>query len=264
MNLPIPEIRESCLPHDKDSREAFLEFQELVKRLEPALRAELRFRKDTPFEFPQILASWLFSSLQRVRVTCWGVISSLNSDNEVVFVLAVRALIESTGYLAYVDEKLSRTYAGDMTRQDMTMLAFQIKFANRKPADFGLTDSESELSKAVNVLTAIRRLDRVFQHEFQFKSDRTVTDWYDRLSEFCHPNTLGASIGSTLDFPGGTETFELEPGIRPAIRDQFGRYLRLTSLCFCVLYNRCWEEMISRQEVLPDWTPCGHPRIMPE
>ena len=264
MNLPIPEFRDSCLPDDADSRDAFLEFQELVRRFEPALKTELRFFKGRPLEFPQILASWLFTSLQRVRVTSWGVISSVNTGNEVLFVLAIRALIESTAYIAYIDHKLHEMYDGKMTRKDMTYLAFRMKFSTRLPTDFGLDEREAKLTSSVNVLTAIRQLDRVVKEEFGFRDSNPITTWYERLCEFCHPNALGNSTGSELDVQGGTETFDVEPVIREAISEQFGRYLRFTAICFCMLYNRCWEQMLEKHEALPEWTPRTDPRILAE
>jgi hypothetical protein len=264
MNLPIPEFRESCLPKDATIRNLFLEFQKWVRWLERTIKTELRFSKDHPVEFPLVLASWLLASLQRVRVTSWGVIAAVNSDNEVLFVLAVRALIESTAYVAYVDKKLRETYDGKLTRWEMTHLALRMKFSNRTPADFEFDKKEAQLTSAVNVLTAIGCLDSVMKEEIGVSSPRLMTKLYEQLCELCHPNMLGNSIGSELDYPGGIETFDIEPGLREGIRDQFGRYLGVILPCFGMLYNRCWERMFDKCEPLPQWTPPTDPRIVPE
>lgn len=76
----------------------------------------------------------------------------------------IRALIESTAYVAYVDKKLSQTYDGKMTRRDMTYLALRMKFSNRAPGDAGYEEKEAQLTSSVNVLTAIACLDDVM-HE---------------------------------------------------------------------------------------------------
>ena len=75
---------------------------------------------------------------------------------------------------------------------------------------------------------------------------------------------FGNSIGSELDYPGGVEVFDLEPGLGEGLRDEFGRYLGFILSVFCMLYNRCWERMFDEHEALPRWIPDTDPRIQPD
>src|SRR4051794_11084073 len=97
MALPIPCILSHARSTvDAETRTSLDLFESLVARLESAVKRKMRFNKGVAMEFPQIVASYLQSSLQRVRVTSWGVVSALNSPNEILFVMSVRSMLEST------------------------------------------------------------------------------------------------------------------------------------------------------------------------
>ena len=82
MNMPIPEVLDSQLPADPEARQHLILFQDVGRGYESALKTSLCFEQARPFEFPQLIASWLFSMLQRVRLTSWGVITAINASNE--------------------------------------------------------------------------------------------------------------------------------------------------------------------------------------
>ena len=157
MPLPIPHILESALKSaDSETRASLDLFEALVTRIEPAAKREIRFRRDVALEFPQIAASYLLSSLQRLRVTSWGVISALNAPNEVLFAMSVRGLLESAANLAHLRANLQRTFSGEMVRKDMTYLALRMKFATRKPDDAGYTAEEASRVSSVRRSSASR------------------------------------------------------------------------------------------------------------
>src|ERR1022692_4928455 len=142
--MPIPTVLSHSVASDEpETKETLALFEAVVARLEPAVRREIAFDKSAPIEFPQIIVSYLFSSLQRVRVTSWGVISALNAPNEVLFVLAIRSMLESAANIAYLKANMQKTYAGDVSRKDMTYLSLRMKFATRKPDDMELDDDEA-------------------------------------------------------------------------------------------------------------------------
>lgn len=262
MALPIPHILSHALATgDAESRKTLDLFEALVARLEPAVKREVRFKHGVALEFPQIVASYLLSSLQRVRVTSWGVISALNAPNEVLFVMSVRSMLESAANIAHLRANLQKTYAGEVSRKDMTYLSLRMKFATRKPDDMRLDDEEAKRVSSVNVLTAIKALDRFATADLGFASDKAMTTWYERLCEFSHPNCLGNSVGSKLDFSAGLETFEVDPGVRPAVLAQFGKYAYVSVYAFCLIYNGCWRMLTDAGEPLPTWEPSGDPVI---
>jgi hypothetical protein len=263
MALPIPHILGHALATENaETRKTFDLFEALIALLERSVKREIRFKRDVAFEFPQIVASYLLSSLQRVRVTSWGVITALNAPNEVLFVMAVRTLLESAANIAYLRANIKKTYVGEISRKDMSYLSLRMKFATRKPDDMKLTEEEAKRFSSVNILTAINAFDRFAATDLGFANDKAMTNWYERLCEFSHPNSMGNSVGSDLDFPGGMETFEVDPGLRPAILDQFGNYAYGSLYAFCLIYNDCWHMMANAGEVMPAWEPSGDPVIL--
>jgi hypothetical protein len=263
MVMPLPRVLSHALENaDAKTQRTFDLFEELVVRLEPALRRELRFCATVPLEFPQIVASHLLCSLQRTRLTSWGVISALNAPNEVLFVMSVRAILESAANIAYLNANLLRTYAGEVSRRDMTYLSMRMKFATRKPDDLELSAEETSLFSSVNVLTTIKALDRYAATNLGFANEKGTTNWYERLCEFSHPNSFGNSVGSELNFSGGWETFELEPAVRPAVLEEFGNCAYVSLYAFSLLYNDCWRMLSDAGEALPTWEPKGHPAIL--
>lgn len=262
MTLPIPCILSHALSTvDAEIRKSLDLFEALVSRLEPAVKREIRFKRGVALEFPQIVASYLLSSLQRVRVTSWGVISALNAPNEVLFVMSVRAMLESAANIAYLRANVLKTYSGEVSRKDMTYLSLRMKFATRKADDLELSADEASRVSSINVLTAIKALDRFAAADFGFANEKAMTTWYERLCEFSHPNCLGNSVGSELDFPGGLETFEVDPGVRPPVLAQFGNYAYVSLYAFCLNYNGCWRMLTDAGEALPVWEPSGDPVI---
>ena len=260
--MPIPHILSQALANaSTETRKTFDLIEALVALLEPAVKREIRFRGSIALEFPQLVASYLLSGLQRVRVTSWGVISALNAPNEILFVMAVRALVESAANIAYLRANMNQTYAGEVSRKDMTYLSLRMKFATRKPDDWKITEEEVKRIQSVNILTAIKAFDRFAVSDLGFANDKAMTTWYERLCEFSHPNCLGNSVGSELDYPGGWETFEVDPGVRPAVLEKFGKYAYVSLYAFCLIYNDCWRMMTEAGEALPTWEPSGDPVI---
>jgi len=52
MSLLIPEFRENCLPEDAEGRNRFVEFENLVKGFESAIKTELRVCQRSPVGVP--------------------------------------------------------------------------------------------------------------------------------------------------------------------------------------------------------------------
>ena len=171
-------------------------------------------------------------------------------------------MLESAANVAHVRTQLQRTYSGESSRKEMTYYALRMKFATRKPDDMGLTEEEASRVSSVNVLTAMKSLDRFVAAELGFKNDKAMSAWYERLCEFCHPNCLGNSVGTRLDFASGFEVFDVDPGVRPELRPLFSNYAYVSLYAFAQLYNACWRLLLDAKELLPTWNPDGDPVIV--
>jgi hypothetical protein len=176
--------------------------------------------------------------------------------------MAVRGILESAANIAYLRANMEKTYSGEMSRKDMTCLALRMKFATRKPDDMELSTEEASLVSSVNVLTTIKALDRYFVSELGFKYEKRMTTWYERLCEFCHPNTFGNSVGSQLNIREGWEKFDVDPAVCLAVLGEFGNCAFYSLYAFCLIYNDCWRMLAEAGEVLPSWEPKGDPDIL--
>jgi len=70
---------------------------------------------------------------------------------------------------------------------------------------------DSRFPEAFNVLTLINGADKVFVEMGGEKETNPFRSSYDRLSEFCHPNTLGLTIASDIIKSGGEKTVWVGP-----------------------------------------------------
>jgi hypothetical protein len=262
MTLPIPFINRHTYDTVQDGTEvSFTLFESLVAKLETATTRELKFSNEAILEFPQLVASYLTSSFQRVRVISWGVISSINGSNEPLFVLSIRSILESAANLAYLRENIIKTYSGEMSRNDMTYLSLRMKFATRKPDDWKLSNDEAARVSSINILTTIRALDRFACANLDFLNEKPMTTWYERLCEFAHPNCLGNSVGSEMKFVCMSEKYDIDPNIRPGVLAEFGNYAFVSLYAFCLIYNKCWRMLLDHHEVLPTREPSSDPFI---
>ena len=105
--------------------------------------------------------------------------------------LAVRTMLESAANLAYLRANIVKTYASELSRKDMTYLSFRMRFATRKPDDMELSADEASCTSSVNVLTAIKALDRFATAELGFANEKAMTNWYERLCELRTRTTWG-------------------------------------------------------------------------
>jgi hypothetical protein len=264
MSFSLPEFLPSALPSDDETREMLTHFQALISFYENGFKTSLRFRPKMKAEFPAILSTWLLSALQRSRIVAWGVIQSVNAGNAVIAVLAVRALLENAAYVCYARDGLQRTYAQKLSRMEMTMLAFRLRFSQRhNEKGCELTADEMERVKAVNILTVLGHLDRYFSNKFHGETRANVfTNWYGRLCEFSHPNGLGIEIGTEQRVADNYFSYEREPGICEEVLGVIAAPVFTAQYSLFELYNECWSLMIENGEQLPAMVPDSDPRIV--
>jgi hypothetical protein len=266
MNLPLPQFLPSALPQDEESREALILFEALLPYYEAGFKTALAFEPGTPAEFPAILSTWLLSIMQRSRLLAWGIIQSVNAANEITMMLSMRALLENVAYLCHARDSLAKTYRNELTRSDMTWTAFQLRFARRHVEHWeDFTEREKEVTRALNVLTALKRLDK-YAYEQNAGDTRPdlFTNWYMRLCEFCHPNVFGIEAGTHQSVADNEYSFHIEPRISEGAFAAACGAAFSAQYHFFNLYNECWGLMIENGEKLPRLEPDSDPRIVIE
>lgn len=265
MNLPLPQFLPSALPADAEIRKALCMFESTIPCYEKGFKTSLAFEPGTKDEFPRLLSTWLLSVLQRTRLLAWGIIQSVNASNESTVTLAARAMLENMAYLCYMRDNLQRYYAQEITRTDMTWVAFRIRFGRRHDEGWeDWTECEKDLTNAVNVLTALKHVDKYALAAYPQTRPDLFSNWYLRLCEFCHPNILAIEAGTKQNFSANKYAYQLEPVINEGTLGVIAETLVFTQYHFFTLYNECWAMMIENGEKLPQMTPNSDPRIVIE
>jgi hypothetical protein len=124
-----------------------------------------------------------------------GVALSWNNSNVLSAVLNARAMVETTAVFWEFGEQFSK-YSSALDFGAVDRLAMSYLFSTR---DDEILKESPEL-KARQVLNAIDLIDKTIIPHFR--------SHYDRLSEFCHPNSLGhRGLFSKLDRKTGMTAF---------------------------------------------------------
>lgn len=117
--------------------------------------------------------------LYRVVMLADGCCVAWNAHNPLAGALCGRALIETAAVVWDYQHQLSRL-CRDRDRMGISELAFKRTFATKLPGGL-LPKADIE---ATNILTLIDKMD----------PRKVVRDFYNLLSEFCHPNHMGHHI----------------------------------------------------------------------
>ena len=114
----------------------------------------------------------------------------------------------------------------------------------------GTRDEEIErVAESINVMSMIDSIDQYFKHLFPEKKVQTVRKTYDLLSEFCHPNFSGITIGAQTDKNIGIVGFK--KSLELSNEDlAFSSYLILSTTVFLEFYDMCFS-LLSENEELP-------------
>lgn len=139
-------------------------------------------------EFPRAKIAWKLVGLQQVCLYRTVMLadacaSSWNSGNTLGAMVAARALMETAAVLHDLEAQLTR-FCADENLDAVDDLVMRRTFATRlKDWDWG--------APATNILTLLGKMDPPF---------KGITNVYELLCEFCHPNSLGTfHLFSALD-----------------------------------------------------------------
>jgi hypothetical protein len=199
MKVPASLVWDNRLPEVEKTRVA--ELNASLARLNEQRAIEISV--SGPFARSKIawkLAIYHHALLHRIVALMDGAAVAWNRKCTLSAMLSARALMETITLIA----ELERRIVYLLTREDLgglDAIAQNGIFASRDPEWI----AQFPESKAINILTCIEKFDRTIPG---FKGQ------YERLSERCHPNSLGHNfMFSVLDRSSGTVAFcdEREP-----------------------------------------------------
>lgn len=136
---------------------------------------------------------FLYKCINRSYFLFKGFVEAVNSKNSLMCFLATRSHYETTGSIAFFLDKIKKFYSEEITfeeiEQNLFKLSIGYKCYEKKDIPF---------PEPISVMNFIDKADRLSSEFFgqKFKGFRNN---YDFLSEFCHPNLLGTTIGSRIE-----------------------------------------------------------------
>jgi len=188
--------------------------------------------------------TFLLCSLQRSKILYTGLVQCLNKPAVTLAYLALRAHMETTGSVAYFVKKLRQYYEGSFSTEEMDETIDRLILGRRVYPN----DHSTIKPHPINVLTLIDAVDNVFSEMAQTPDSKRFRETYEWLSEFCHPNCFGQTIGVQMSFPKAV--FEEEPAFREEDVGQINSYMIISCELFFCFYDKCFS-LIEENEEMP-------------
>lgn len=184
--------------------------------------------------------------LFRSKTLIEGSLHALNKDSALTSILSVRAHFETTGCMAFLFKKMSSYYDGNIDFENLN--------ENLKRLSLGSTTIKSpNVPKPIQVLSLIDAtdwyIDKIVIKEKAPEGGK-FRNFYDDLSEFCHPNYHGIASGSAIlkeesavVYHNTNQISNLEFG--------FFFHLDISINLFLFLYEEVFE-MLKSKKILPN------------
>lgn len=187
---------------------------------------------------------FLLLSLQRSKLMFDAFLDCLKSKQPAVAYLVVRAHFEATGLIAYFYKHLRRFYTNKIKYEEMDRILYGLTLGCRTFPEKKARQDEN-IPASINVLTLIGEADKLFNS--MAKEEKNVFLYcYEFLSEFCHPNHLGLTLGSDI-VDRGTTVFKKKPKLREGDLRILESYLYISSTFFFVIYDKCFDIVKDRE-----------------
>lgn len=247
MKLTMPEKLLSALLSNGNELEAQM-LKDLVTFHEERY---IKKHKPLPERPPRLLGQnglhYLQMCLFRSRALVDGYFVSFESDNPILSALTTRAHFEVTGGVAYFLKKLKNFYSGAITYEQIDESLGRLNLGMRAKSNLEGVEVE-RIPDPVNVMSFIQAAD----HEFKKISSKGIMyfqESYDDLSEFCHPNSLGMFMGSTIN-KIAVVRYNKEFAQTEHPNDFFFNFFAITSFAFMHFYDEAFE-LLEKNEDFP-------------
>ncbi|WP_227396710.1 hypothetical protein [Jeotgalibacillus aurantiacus] len=184
---------------------------------------------------------FLQTHLYRIKLLVKAYIHGLNANNPEISVLALRAIFETTGSLAYMHKKYNQYLDETITMIDfdheLERLYLGVKSKNEKTIDY---------LDPINVMKLIDSLDSYMK---KYKNIKTATFRisYDELSERVHPNSYSYYLGHTVSLEEYKISFTRDKEIHNLV------HFHLEEFCIAIkLYMEIYTDLKKKVEINED------------
>ena len=187
---------------------------------------------------------FLLLSLQRSRFMSESLLDCLRRKKVSAAYLIVRAHFEVTGLVTYFYKHLVRFYNSEITYEEMDKILKGLVLGGK---NFPEKEKRTEhnVPDSINILTLIGEADKLFNSMANEKKDVFI-DCYNFLSEFCHPNCLGLTLGS--DYIDWNKcVFAKKQYFSNKDLGILASYLSISSTFFFAIYDKCFAIVKDRE-----------------
>ena len=194
---------------------------------------------------------FLTRSLQRSRLLYAEFVDNINRENIYSAYFATRGHYETTASVAYFLDKVMNFYNNQISFKELDDALFKLSLGSRaypKAEHFPDEPMPPEFPDAINVLTQIDKADKVFNSMRNSDELRIFRESYDFLSEFCHPNLFGLTVGSKV-----LDNFDLSFHIIRHLEERDFKILindmAISCGFFFIVYDKCYSLLMDNEEV---------------
>lgn len=175
-----------------------------------------------------------------------GSIHALNNNSALTSILSVRAHFETTGCMAFLLKKISSYYNGNIDFEKLN--------ENLKRLLLGSTTIKNpNVPRPIQVLNLIDAtdwyIDKIVIKE-KAPEGKKFRDFYDDLSEFCHPNYHGITSGSAILKEENAIVYHNKDQISN-LEFGFFFHLSMSVSLFLFLYEEIFRKL-KNKEIMPE------------
>lgn len=183
----------------------------------------------------------LYKLLSRSRDLIHGIGTAYNIENALCGYMAARAHCETTGTVAYFLKKLRLFYADDLKYDELDVFLRRMFLGSRAlPGPDRFKNENLEVPQPIQVMTLIDAVDDLFQ-KMSNKKETRFRESYEDLSDFCHPNFAGISVGARV-MRSQLGVLHFTPG--PSMTVEDARLISTSSNPSLALFKCFWSEAV--------------------
>lgn len=188
----------------------------------------------------------LYNLLHRSRDLFDGCIHALRGSQVLSTYMTVRAHMETTGCIQYLRVQLHKYYSKSIDVAAVNDIVLRQLLGGRVFPD---RNKHPDAPNAVQIMNCVDSVDKAVELK-RLNSDICFREIYDTLSEYCHPNFLGHSVGVETDQRGD---------VMYAVTQSFDD-VDLTNVCFglaasCLVVFAAYDDamkLLSENEEMPN------------
>lgn len=182
---------------------------------------------------------YLLRASQRAKFLYNDFLDTINRKNVIAAYLIARAHLETTAALGYFFYNLKRHYDGTITYDDLEIVLGRLGLGYKG----SICKDNPEIPEAVNVMTMLNALNKVLELEYPLQ-------FFEYLSEKCHPNCEGTSFGAKHIKQGQSIVFFSDKA--DIKREELQKLIVIvifSCAAFIELFDKCLSLLIEREQI---------------